>query len=90
MTVQNVETTDGKKVHIKAVAITLKKVSKPKETTIRKLIIEEIAKANKKKDYNQLSQELIFGNTASRIFKAVSPVSALKRIEITKSTILAK
>ncbi len=88
MTVQDIQTSDGKKVHIKAVAITGKRASKPKETAIRKLMAEEIAKANGKKDFNQLVQELIFGNTASRIFKAISKVAAIKRVEITKSALI--
>ena len=87
MTVQDIETSDGKKVHVKAVAITMKRVSSPKEATIRKLMIEEIAKSNRKKDYNQLVQELIFGNTASKIFKAISSVGPVKRVEITKSAV---
>lgn len=87
-TVQDVETSDGKKVRIKAVAITMKQVSGPKEANIRRLMMEEVGRANKKKDFNQLSQELIFGNTASKIFKAISKVIAIKRVEITKSRII--
>ncbi len=86
--VREIETADNKKIRIKAVAITMKQVSGPKKASIVKLMQEEIAKSSGKKDYNQLAQELIFGNTASKIFKAISQVAAIKRVEITKSAIL--
>lgn len=88
MVVRDVNTSDGKKVRIKAVAITMKPVSGPKKASIVNLMENEIQKSGSKKEFNQLAQELIFGNISSRIFKVISKVAAIKRVEITKSAIL--
>ena len=51
-------------------------------------MIELVAEATKGKNYAQISQEIIFGATASKIFKQLTKIAPLRRVEIIKSRLL--
>jgi len=87
-TVQTVKTTDNKRVKIKSVALSVRKLSRKQETAIRKTMIEAIEKIAIKKNFALLSQEVIFGVVASKIFKQLTKIAPLKRVEITKSRLM--
>ena len=87
-TVQTVSTADKKQLKIKAVTISSKKLDAEQETTIRKMMVKEIAQTIKKKDFNQAIQETIFGVVAAKVFKQAKKVAQLKRVEIVKSQIV--
>lgn len=86
--VQTVETSDGKEVKVKAVALSAKKLAKKQETAIRKMMAESIEKSARKKTFSQFSQEIIFGAVASKLFKQLIKIAPLKRVEIIKSKLL--
>jgi len=87
-TVQTVETVDQKKVKIKTIALSVRKLSGKQETAIRKKIVEGVEKAAQKKPFVQFSQEVIFGVVASKLFKQLIKIAPLKRVEIIKSRLL--
>jgi len=87
-TTQLVSTKDNKKIKIKAVTISGKKLAAKQETAIRNTMIEVIEKAVKKKPCSQIVQEIIFGVLAAKVFKDVKKIAQLKRVEITKSQII--
>jgi len=86
--VQTVKTQDGKKIKIKTVALSQKKLERRQQTTIRKQIMENIEKSCAKKDFSSLVQLIVFGVLASKLFKDLRKIAPLKRIEIVKSTVL--
>ncbi len=87
-TVQRLDTSDGKRIKVKAIALTQRKLSKKQETAMRKIVEETIEKAAGKKTYSQLSQELIFGVLASKIFKQLTKIAPVKRVEVIESRLL--
>src|SRR3989344_3274521 len=76
---------DNKKIRVKAVVITQKKVPKKQETDIRKIIIETIEEEAKHKNYEELINEFVFGGTPSGIFNKAKKISLIKRVEVLKS-----
>jgi len=86
--VQNVQTSDGKRVKIKSVALSVRKLSNKQQTDIRKKLGELIAAAGQKRTFVQFSQEVIFGAVASKVFKQITKIAPLKRVEIIKSQVL--
>jgi len=84
--VQTVSTSDSKKVKVKTVAITSKKVNKGQKTEIGHIIRETIGKSSGKKTFRQFEQEAIFGVLALKIFKKAKKIAPIKRVEIVKTT----
>lgn len=87
-TTQVVKTSDEKRVKVKSLALSVRKLSRKQEAAIRKKMVEIVEKGCDKKPFSQLSQEMVFGVTASKLFKQLSKIVPLKRIEITKSRVL--
>ena len=86
--VQTVTTKDGKKIKVKTIALSQKKLNRKQETVIRKEIIARIDKSAKKRDFAPLFQLIVFGVLASKIFKELKTIAPLKRVEIVKSAVL--
>ncbi|MDO8625495.1 MAG: hypothetical protein Q7R47_05410 [Candidatus Diapherotrites archaeon] len=80
----DVVTKDNQKAHIKAVTITGQKVTQAQGTAIRKMMLEELERAAKAREFKVLVQELIFGNIATAIVKRAKKVASVKRTEIVK------
>jgi len=87
-TTQAIKTSDEKTVKVKSLALSVRKLSRKQEAAVRKKMVEIIEKGSEKKPFSQLSQEMIFGVTASKLFKQLSKIAPLKRVEITKSRVL--
>ncbi len=87
-TVQDVSTKDSKKIKIKAVTISSRKLAVKQETSIRNMMTDRIEKSVKKKPYSQVIQEIIFGVLAAKLFKEVKKIAQLKRVEITKCELI--
>ncbi|MDD5163478.1 MAG: hypothetical protein PHD95_04690 [Candidatus ainarchaeum sp.] len=83
--VQLIETSDAKKLRIKTIALSVRKLAAKQETAIRNLIREEIEQSCSKKNYGQLMQELVFGALAAKLFKQVKAIAPIRRLEIVKS-----
>ena len=86
--VQTVETSDKKKVRIKTIALSVKKIAAVQKTSVRNQIRDSVAKHSSKKTYDQLMQEIIFGAFASKLFKQAKEIVPIKRLEITKSRLV--
>ena len=85
--VQDVRTKDKKKVKVKSVVISLKKIKQRQKTAIRKIMKEAIEQDAKALDYKKLMQNLIFGETPSKIFKDAKKIVSVKRVEVVGSKI---
>jgi len=81
-------TRDAKKVKVKAVVISAKKLAQKKKTGIRNIMKDIIAKYVRGKDQDKIIGELVFGNLPGKIFNEVKKIAAIKRVEITKSNII--
>lgn len=86
--VQTAQTADKKMIKIKTVALSVRKLSNKQKTAIRKEIGTLVQKAVHKKPHSEACQEIIFGATASKIFKKLVKIAPLKRVEIIKSGLL--
>jgi len=86
--VQTVKTSDGKRVKVKSLALSVRKLSRNQLADIRKSMAEMVGKAVEKKPFVQASQEIIFGAIASKIFKQLTKIAPLRRVEIIKSRLL--
>ena len=80
--VQDSQTKDKKKAHFKTTIVTLKKIERKKKTIIRHKIREEVEKLAMEKNFEELVQEIIFGNALTAIFNSVKNIAGIKRIEI--------
>ncbi len=87
-TVQTVECADKRRLKVKSIALTVKKLGRKQRTIIRKKMSEGIEKAGQKKSFPQFSQEIVFGVIASKLFKQLIKIAPLKRVEIIKSRVL--
>ncbi len=85
---QTAETADEKRVKVKSIALSVRKLSKKQKTDISKKMREVVEKSIKKKPFVQVSQEIIFGVVASKLFKQLTKIAPLKRVEIIKSRLL--
>ncbi len=86
--VQTLRTADNKRVKVKTIALSVRKLSKKQETDVGKKMTEMMKEIVLKKTYVQASQEMIFGAIASKIFKVLTKIAPLKRIEIIKTRVL--
>ncbi|MFH1664042.1 MAG: hypothetical protein ABH986_04525 [archaeon] len=87
-TTQTVNLKDNQKARVKTIVISMKKLPKIKETAIRKIMIEKIAYASKKKDFDDFVNEMVFGNIASKIENETRKVGFVKRIEVIKTKLI--
>ena len=64
-TSQIVQLKEGEKARVKTIVITGRKLTKIKETAINKIMIEKIAYASKKRDFDDFVNEMVFGGSAA-------------------------
>lgn len=81
-------TKDGKRARITAIAISSRKLEKRKEKEIRKILTETISEEIPKKNFEALAQEMIFGITASKIFKKTKSINRIRKLEIIKARVM--
>ncbi len=82
---QIVETADGRKLKVKSIALSLRKLARNQETDLRNALRERMGKGCRKKQLTQLQQELIFGVAASKLFKQLKKIAPLRRVEVVES-----
>lgn len=87
--VLEVETEDGRRAQIQVAAITLKKIQQSQENKIRDILEETIKKKASSKDFDSFSLELVLGKTAASAYREAKKIYPLKRVEITKTKVLA-
>ncbi len=87
--VLTIYTKANEKVRVSATTICTKKLNAKEETSIRKIMETQILNlVKRKKNYDEMVQDLIFGATASEILKKAKEIARIKRVEITKSRVL--
>ena len=86
--VQTLETADKKKVHVKTIALSARKLSRQQEADIRKSMGDMVEKAVEKKPFVEVSQEMIFGAIAAKVFKHLTKIAPIKRVEVIKSRLI--
>jgi small subunit ribosomal protein S3Ae len=81
----DVKTKDGQDVRIKIIAVTGSKVSENTRRNIRKIIVDETVRIAKETNYDELSQDLIYGRFSSKIFNKLKEITKMRRVEVRKS-----
>lgn len=87
---QVVELKNKEKAKVKTVILSVRKLRKNQETAIRKIMMEKIDYEGRKKDFDDLVQELVFGHTASKIESEAKKIGLIKRIEVVSSRLIEK
>ncbi|MFW5902558.1 MAG: 30S ribosomal protein S3ae [archaeon] len=85
-TIQDIKT-NGNTLHTTAYAFTVGKLHSSKEKKIRKTMDEELQRQGKENDFESLIQKMIFGKTATNLFRKAKEIAPVNRIEITKCEI---
>ncbi len=75
---------NGKTLHTTTYAFTVNKIHSSKKEKIREAINNKLEEEARKNDFNSLLQKMIFGKTATNIFKDIKIICPIKRVEVTK------
>ena len=85
---QIVQLKEGEKARVKSVVISGRKLARIKETAVRKIMMEKIAYASKKRDFDDFVNEMIFGNIAIKIQNDAKKVGIIRRVEVIKTKLI--
>ncbi len=80
----DVTTRDNKKLHVKAIAWTAVKVSRPKRTDMRKIMVEMITEEASKKEKDELMKDFIAGDITKKIAERLRKIAPIRRVEVAK------
>lgn len=83
-----VKTKDGKKIVVKTIAITLKRVGSSIKSSVRKAISKSVKKRIGKMTLEKFVNEMIRGNIQKEIRKDISQTYPLRNLEIRKTEVL--
>lgn len=82
--VQDAETKDGFRARVKSAVICARKIPRNKEVQVRKKTEEEIANIAKKNTFEQVLEEIAFGDKFTSITKPLNKICQVKRLEVMK------
>ena len=85
-----VTTKDGFKVHLKPMALTIKRAGSSQIKAIRDIMNGTLRERANDLDYEQFIHEVVLGKLASDIYKKSKIIYPLRRVEISKTKILAE
>ncbi|PIN98440.1 MAG: hypothetical protein COT90_04350 [Candidatus Diapherotrites archaeon CG10_big_fil_rev_8_21_14_0_10_31_34] len=85
---QVVQLKEGEKARVKTIVITGKKLTKLKETAVRKIMVEKIDYASKKRDFDDFVNEMVFGNIAIKIQNDAKKIGVIRRVEVIKTKLI--
>jgi small subunit ribosomal protein S3Ae len=85
-----VTTKDGFKVHLKPMSLTIKRAGSSQIKAIRDIMNGTLRERAKDLDYEQFIHEVVLGKLASDIYKKSKIIYPLRRVEISKTKILAE
>ncbi len=83
----DIETTDGNKVRIKGVIITVNRISQRPKTTLRNMFKDHIIEATKNMTLNELMQAILFGKFAQQIQQDLKKIIPIRKIQIHKTEV---
>ena len=85
-----VTTKDGFKVHLKPMSLTIKRAGSSQIKAIRDIMNGTLRERANDLDYEQFIHEVVLGKLASDIYKKSKIIYPLRRVEISKTKILAE
>jgi small subunit ribosomal protein S3Ae len=85
-----VTTKDGFKVHLKPMALTIKRAGSSQIKAIRDIMNATLRERGNELNYEQFIHEVVLGKLASDIYKKSKIIYPLRRVEISKTKILAE
>jgi small subunit ribosomal protein S3Ae len=86
--VTDVVTKDGCKLRVKTIALALGRAQTAQEKAIRRIMGDMVKKAAKKKELDQLIQEIVQGKISVQMYRAASKIYPLKRVEVRKVKVI--
>jgi len=87
-TVTDITTKDGFTLRIKGLVLTTYRIHHSQKTAIRK-IIWDVVRARQEKNFDEIIQDMIFGNMSNEIFEKAKKICPIRKAEIEKSKILS-
>lgn len=88
--ISDVTTSEGRKVRITAIAVTLNRTKTPQKKAIHKRMEEYIKRRAKDYEFEQLAQQMVLGKFASDIYKNIKDICPIRRVEVKKSKLLSE
>jgi len=85
-----VTTKDGFKVHLKPMALTIKRAGSSQIKAIRDIMNGTLRERGNELNYEQFIHEVVLGKLESDIYKKSKIIYPLRRVEISKTKILAE
>jgi small subunit ribosomal protein S3Ae len=85
-----ITTKDGFKVHLKPMALTIKRAGSSQIKAIRDIMNVTLRERGNELNYEQFIHEVVLGKLASDIYKRSKIIYPLRRVEISKTKILAE
>jgi len=84
--IKNTQTIEmnSKTLKVTTYAFTVSEVHSSQKKEIRRVMEKELQKQAEENDFNPLIQKMIFGKTATSLFKKAKEIAPIKRVEITK------
>jgi len=78
----------NQKARVKTVVVSGKKLTRIKETAVRKIMLEKIEYSAKKRDFDDFVNEMVFGNISIKIQNEAKKVGLIKRVEVVKTKLI--
>jgi small subunit ribosomal protein S3Ae len=85
-----VTTKDGYKIHLKPMSLTIKRAGASQIKAIRDIMNGTLRERGDELNYEQFIHEVVLGKLASDIYKKAKIIYPLRRVEISKTKILAE
>jgi small subunit ribosomal protein S3Ae len=85
-----VTTKDGYKIHLKPISLTIKRAGSSQIKAIRDIMNGILRERGNELHYEQFIHEVVLGKLASDIYKKAKIIYPLRRVEISKTKILAE
>ncbi|MEM4663211.1 MAG: hypothetical protein QXM75_04270 [Candidatus Diapherotrites archaeon] len=79
------ETADKKRIKIVTTVICLTKIERKKETKVRNTVSDELSKEVRSSNFEDIMQQIIFGNMIQKLFNLVKNIAPVQRVEIVKA-----
>lgn len=86
--ITDITTSDGRKVRITAIAVTLNRTKTPQKNSIHIQMEDFIQEKAEEYEFEQLAQQMVLGKFASDIYKHIKDICPIRRVEVKKSKLL--
>jgi small subunit ribosomal protein S3Ae len=83
-----VTTKDGYKLRLKPLVFTVKRARTSQIESIRKIMVDVVAKRGKELTFNELVADVVNGKVSAEIYKSTKNIYPLRRAEVAKSEVV--